>query len=338
LGAAFGASLGQGSSVVTSRDGSDISRLLRRALLSGLLASGVNVSDLEVTPIPVVRYALNKGKYSAGIYARHNPNDHRLLDIIIFDGTGLDMPTSKLKRIERNYFGEDFERASLDTIGHLDKPQRVIEDYRREFISEIEVDIIRRAGFKLVIDHGNGSSSQIFPSLFSRLGVTATELNAGLNPRKFSTSTEEKARSIVQLSAIVTSLSADLGMALNPAAEKLTVVDEKGKPIDSQLLLLLVLDLYIRTHKPKSIAVPISASMAVEEIAQEHGIGVIRVASAHRAMMEARREQSAEFIGGTRGGFIFPGFQTGADAMLALARILEMMARANTTFGELRQK
>jgi mannose-1-phosphate guanylyltransferase/phosphomannomutase len=338
LGAAFGASLGQGSSVVTSRDGSDISRLLRRALLSGLLASGVNVSDLEVTPIPVVRYALNKGKYSAGIYARHNPNDHRLLDIIIFDGTGLDMPTSKLKRIERNYFGEDFERASLDTIGHLDKPQRVIEDYRREFISEIDIDMIRKAGFKLVIDHGNGSSSQIFPSLFSRLGVTATELNAGLNPRKFSTSVEEQAQSIVQLSTIVVSLNADLGVALNPAAEKLTVVDEKGKPIDSQLLLLLVLDLYIRTHKPKSIAVPISASMAVEEIAQEHGIGVIRVASAHRAMMEARRELSAEFIGGTRGGFIFPGFQTGADAMLALAKILEMMARANTSFGELRQK
>ncbi|HUV29787.1 MAG TPA: sugar phosphate nucleotidyltransferase [Acidobacteriota bacterium] len=338
FGAAFGASLGRGAAVVTSRDASDISRLLRRSFISGLLASGVNVSDLETMPIPVVRFALTKGKYAAGMYVRHNPDDYRQLDIIIFDGSGLDMPTAKLKKIERNYFGEDFERATLDTIGHLDTPQRVIEDYRHAFLAEIDVKTIRNAAFKLVIDHSNGSSSQIFPTLFSILGVTATELNASLNPRKFSTSSAEQAQSIVQLSAIVTSLKADLGIALNPTAEKLTVVDERGKPVDSQLLLLLVTELYIRAQRPRSIAVPISASMGVEEIAGQHGVEVIRVADAHLAMMEARRQGKADFVGGTRGGFIFPGFQTGSDAILTTAKILEMMTHANTRFGELRQK
>ncbi|MGD8923231.1 MAG: sugar phosphate nucleotidyltransferase, partial [Candidatus Zixiibacteriota bacterium] len=210
LGTALGATLGQGASVVTSRDASDISRLLRRGLLSGMLAAGVNVSDLETTPIPIVRYELRKGSYTAGIYVRHNPFDYREIDFILLDGNGLDMPNSKLKKIERNYFGEDYERATLDKIGHLERPQRVLVNYRQDFMSEIDIGLIKKAGFKIVIDYSNGAASAIFPTLFSRLGIRATELNAYLDPRKFSTSPEEQSQSIVQLSAIVSSLKTDI--------------------------------------------------------------------------------------------------------------------------------
>ncbi len=338
VGAAFGAFLGQGSAVVTSRDASDTSRLLKRGLISGLLAAGVNVSDLETLPIPVVRYALQKGGHAAGIYVRHSPEDYRLIDFIFFDGSGLDMPTSKLKKVERMYFGEDFARASLDHIGHLETPQRVLENYRLDFLNEIDVDTIKKAGFKVVIDHSNGSSSQIFPTLFTELGISAVELNATLNPRKFSSSPEESAQAIVQLSSIVTSLNADIGFLLNPAAEKLTVVDEQGKPVDSQLLLLIVTDLYLKTNEVKRIAVPVGASMGVEEIAEQHGVQVIRVANDHLAMMEIRRQGNVDFVGGTRGGFVFPGFQMGADAMVAAVKTLEMMAQTKSRPGTLRKK
>jgi mannose-1-phosphate guanylyltransferase/phosphomannomutase len=336
LGAAFGAFLGNDAKVVSSRDASDISRLLRRGLISGLLAAGVNVSDLEASPIPIARYALRKGKYDAGVYVRHNPEDFRQVDFIFFDGNGLDMPTSKLKKIERNYFNEDYERAALDKIGHLDTPQRVLDDYRQEFLAEIDIEIIRKAGFKVVIDHSNGASSQVFPTLSTVLGISATELNANLNPRKFSGSQQELTQSIVQLSAIVSSLKADIGLLLNPAAEKLTVIDENGKPIDSHLLLLLVTDLYLQVHQPKRIAVPVDASMGIDELASRHGVEVVRVANDHRAMMEALNKGKVDFVGGTRGGFIFKGFQMGADAILGGVKILELLAKAKTRFGLLR--
>lgn len=338
VGSALGAFLGLGAWVVTSRDGSDISRLLRRGLISGLLANGVHVSDLETVPIPVVRYGLRKDKFDAGVYVRHNPDDYRQIDFILFDGNGLDMPTNKLKKIERQYFGEDYERAPLDRIGHLDRPLRVLDNYREEFLSAIDVDLIRQAGFKIVIDHSNGASSLIFPTLFSLLGISATELNANLNPRKFSTSQDEQAQTIVQLAAIVTSLKADIGFHLNSAAEKLTVVDELGKPVDPQLLLLIVTDLYLQVHHPKKIAVPVLASMGVEEIAKEYGVEVVRVSNDHRAMMDAHTRGGIDFVGGTKGGFIFPGFQMGADAMLGAVKILEMLAKTRTRFGQLRQR
>ena len=338
LGTALGATLGQGASVVTSRDASDISRLLRRGLLSGMLAAGVHVADLETMPMPVVRYELGNGKYAAGIYVRHNPSDYRQIDIILLDGSGLDMPNSKLKKIERNYFGEDYERATLDNIGHLERPQRVLVNYRQDFMSEIDVDLIKKAGFKIVVDHSNGASCEIFPTLFSRLGISSTELNAYLDPRKFSSSPEERSQAIVQLSAIVKSLHSDIGYLLNPAAEKLTVVDENGTPLDSQLLLLIVTELYARINRPNKVAVTVGASMGVEEIAREYGFEVVRVANSHLAMMEIHRKGEVDFVGGTRGGFLFPGFQMGSDAILASVKILEMMAKTRTRLGDLRQK
>ncbi len=338
LGAALGAFLGQSASVVTSRDASDVSRLLRRGIISGLLSTGVNVSDLETMPVPVMRYALTKGKYSAGIYVRHNPDDYRMIDIIFVDGSGMDMPTAKLKKIERNYFQEDFERAPMDRIGHLDTPQRVLDDYRDEFLAAVDGDLIRQAGLKIIADFSNGSAALIFPTLPSILGLSIVELNSNLNPRKFSTTPEENTQAIVQLSAIVKSLHADLGLIFNTAAEKLTVIDETGAPLDSQLLLLVVTDLYLRTNKPRKIAVPVGGSMGVDDIADTHGVEVVRVANDHLAMMDIRRRGEADFVGGTKGGFIFPGFQMGADAILTGVRIMEMMARTKIRLSDLRRK
>ncbi len=338
IGAAFGSFLPEKSEVITSRDASDTSRLLKRGLIAGLLAAGINVADIETLPVPIVRHCLHNGSYSAGIYIRHNPDDYRLIDMIFFDRTGVDLPTSSAKKVERMYFGEDYERATLDNIGHLENPTYPLENYRNTFLQNIDIDLIMTAGFKIAIDHSNGSSSQIFPTLFSQFGISAIELNGSLNPRKFSTSARENAQAIVQLSTIVKSLNADIGFILNPAAEKLTVIDDQGTPIDSQILLLIVTDLFLQTHKCKKIAVPVSASMGIDEIAGRHKVEVIRVAGDHYAMMSIFKETDVDFVGGTRGGFIFPGFQTGTDAMFSAVKILEMMAETKQKISELGNK
>jgi mannose-1-phosphate guanylyltransferase/phosphomannomutase len=336
LGGAFGAYLGLGKRVVTSRDASDISRLLKRSLISGFLAVGINADDLEMMPIPVVRYALRNGNYGAGVYIRHNPDNYDITEFIFFNGDGLDMPAAKLKKVERLYFGEDFRRARLDEIGHLDMPQGILEDYRRDFLNSVNPEIIREAAFKVVIDYAHGGAAMVFPTVFSQLGINLVALNAFLDPRSFSRHPDEMIQSIVQLSAIVKTLHADIGFLINPASEKLTVVDENGNFIDSQLLLLLVLDLFLRTNSARRIAVPVAASMGVEKIAARYKVEVVRVRNSHLAMMEAHQRDDIDFVGGTLGGFIFPGFQMGTDAILTSVYILEMMAREKVRLGELR--
>ncbi len=327
LGAAYGAMLGKGSTVVTSRDAGSASRMISRALICGLLSAGVNVNDLRTLPIPVVRYELKSGKEQGGIHTRRSPLDPKQTDIVFFNGGGQDLPTFKTKSVERLFFREDFRRASPEEIGQLDFPQRVIESYRQDFLKAIDSHQIRKAQFKVVIDYSHGGACEIFPSIIGSLGCEVISLNAYLDPKKLSRSDEELSRSIQQLSSIVRSVNADIGFLFDPGAEKLSVVDEEGEPIPPDLFLLMVTSLFLGSNPARKIAVPVVASMGVERIAAEYGVKVIRVRNDHLAMMHALSSLKVDFVGGTRGGFIFPGFQLGADAMFNVAKILELLSK-----------
>jgi mannose-1-phosphate guanylyltransferase/phosphomannomutase len=333
LGAAYGAMLGSGSTVVTSRDAGNTSRMINRALICGLLSAGVNVHDLRTLPIPVVRYQLKAGKERGGIHTRRSPLDPGQTDIIFFNGGGRDLPTAKTKSVERLFFREDFRRASPEETGQLDFPQRVIESYRQDFLKAIDPASIREAQFKLVIDYSNGGACEIFPSIIGSLGCEVISINAYPEAKKLSRTDEERIQSIQRLSSIVKSVGGDAGFLFDPGAEKLSVVDEDGEVIPPDLVLLIVTSLFLGSTQARKIAVPVAASMGVERIAAEYGIEVIRVRNDHLAMMDALSNLKVDFVGGTRGGFIFPGFQAGADAMFNLAKILELLSKNGNSFS-----
>jgi mannose-1-phosphate guanylyltransferase/phosphomannomutase len=338
LGAAFGAVLGKGSSVVVSRDAGRTSRMTNRALICGLLSTGVHVSDLRTLPIPLVRFELKSGREKGGIYVRISPLDKRQTDIIFFNSGGLDLPTAKSKSVERLFFREDFRRASPEETGKIIYPQRIRESYRESFLKAIHANLIRKAKFKIVVDYSNGGASEIFPAIFGALGCDVISLNAYLDPKRLFRTEAEINQSLDQLSSIVKTLKADAGFLLDAGAEKIRAVDEKGKSIDNDLLLLIVTSLFLSSHPAKKIAVPVVASMGMERIASEYGVKVIRVRNDHLAMMDAITSPGVDFVGGTKGGFIFPGFQSGADAMFDVVKILELMAKNKKKLGQVRQE
>ena len=121
---------------------------------------------------------------------------------------------------------------------------------------------------------------------------------------------------------------------INPGAEKIIAVDEKGEVLTPQRLLLKVARLYLEIAKPKKIAAPITASAGLELLADEFGAKIIWIPSDHRAMMESAAFPDIGFVGGTKGGFIFPGFQLGVDAMFVTAKILELLAITGIKLSE----
>ena len=338
LGAAFGASLGRKQRIITSRDASDATRLLKRSIMCGLMATGVDIDDLEILPTPVLRHALKNNQYSAGIYIRHNPVNYNMVDVIFFDSSGQDLPSSKSKKVERSFINEDFPRASLAETGHLEEVGRLFDFYKDDYLQTIDQKLIREAEFRIVIDYSYGSSGQFFPEITTALGVDVLGVNAYPNPSKASQHSHQFKSQVAQLSTIVTSLKSDMGVMINSAAEKMIIIDENGEKIGSQLLLLIITDLYLQTHSARRLAIPVEASMGVEKIAAKYGVEVIRVRNDHLAMMDAHMRGGVDFVGGTRGGFIFPDFQIGADAMYATVRLLEMIAKTGIKLADLRHK
>lgn len=337
LGAAYGAIVGNNQTVIVSRDGSRSSRMLTRSLIAGLISAGANVAELRTIPIPVLRYQLSLQIEAGGVYARVSPSGEQRMDIVFFDPGGYDIPVSKAKSIERLFLREDFRRASMEQTGKIEFPERVIEYYRDGFVRALDDDVIRKAKMKVVIDFGFGGSSEILPAILGALDIDLISLNAYPDPDRVHSYSLQDLKAEKQLSTIVKSLKADAGFLIGPGAEKLIAVDETGQKINNQHLLMKVLSLYLEIVKCKKIAVPVVATSAVEAIALKYNVEVERVPDNHLAMMDALHKSGADFVGGTRGGFIFPGFQIGCDAMFAVAKIIEIMAKTGKRLGKVKR-
>ncbi len=335
LGAAFGATLGKRRVVITSRDHHKASRMINRALMSGLLSVGVDVQDLGLAPIPVVRYQVAALGLAAGTHVRKSPYDPQLLDIKFFDHRGLEVAPSREKAVERLFFMEDFQRASMDETGVLSFPHAGTDRYRDGLLKTVDPEVIRRAGLRMVLDYAFGSASSIFPAILGALGVEVIALNAYLDESRISKTAEEFQRSLHQLSNIVRTLGADLGVLLDTGGEKVFLVDEKGEILPGGLALALVALLVMRTQPAGRIVVPVTASRAMERLAREHGFQLTRSRGTPRALTEAALAPDVALVGEELGGLIFPKFQPVFDAMAAVVRVLEMMARLDVRLHQL---
>jgi mannose-1-phosphate guanylyltransferase / phosphomannomutase len=337
LGGAYGSVLGSGASVTVSRDVDKVSRMINRALISGLLSAGVTVNDLQATPIPIARHRLKNGTELGGVHVRKSPFDKRLCDIIFFDRGGQDLSIAKSKSVERGFFGEDYRRANYDEVGDLNFPERTLESYADSFQNAVDSEAIRKARLRVAIDYSHGAAASIFPSLIGNFGLDIISLNAYMDSKRFTRSAEEFYDAADKLSEVVLSLGYDIGFMLDGGAERIFAVDDKGKFLEHQRLLTLVTVLFLENFpETRKIAVPITASQEIEDICRERGVTVIRTGDNHLDLMRVGiNDSDIGFVGGTKGGFIFPKFLFAVDGMFAAVKILELMSKSKIRFSEL---
>jgi mannose-1-phosphate guanylyltransferase / phosphomannomutase len=335
IGAAYGAYLGEGAYVTTSRDAHMASRMIKRAVISGLLSTGVKVGDLRTAPIPVVRYEIGQEGEAGGVHVRQSPFDPNLVDIKLLDKTGFDLSSGQERAIEQLFLREDFKRATPDRVGEIITPPRAQEYYRAGFLKAVQAAIFQDAKMKVVIDYAFSSASMILPDILGRLGIEVVSLNAYLSPQRVTKTAEDFQMALERLSHIVLTLKADAGFLIDTGAEKVFLVNEKGRRLPNELALFMIAQLVMRGRKGGRIGVPVNMSSVIDRLAQTRQISVQRLRTAPRYIMEASREKGMHFVGDGIGGFIFPEFQPCFDAMFAIVKIVELLARHKVSLAAL---
>jgi mannose-1-phosphate guanylyltransferase/phosphomannomutase len=326
LGAAYGASLPKGSTVLTARDIHKTSRMINRALISGILSSGVNVHDLQEMPISVARYAVPKLSDAGGLHTRKSPFDKQFIDIKFFDGRGLALSSSKEKGIENLFYREDFRRATMEETGELVFPHRMLEFYHQGFLDALDVAAVAAYKPKVIIDYAFSAAAPIFPWLLGKLGCEVVGLNAYMDETKLTKTPEEFQAALKQLADIVPTLRADFGVLFDAGAEKIFVVDEKGHLLaGTELLALFSLYAYLRQKGAKTV-VPVTGSQILDDLAKTHGGQVSRTRTNYYSLMEAATQPDVALVGEPDGGFIFTKFAPFMDAMMSTAKLMEFIA------------
>jgi len=335
LGAALGATLPADMYVAVNRDIHRSSRMIKRALISGLPGTGINVWDTRFVAIPVVRhYVRSREDIAAGIHVRLSPFDQRVVDIRFMDANGINLPKSTERSVERTYFREDFRRAYLDEIGVIRYATNPIQRYTDEFLNHIDVQRIRDAQFKIVVDYSHGLAADTLADILTHLQVDVIPLNARMDETKLAVLQEKFHENLVQVSKIVTALDADLGVQLDVGGEKLFVVDEKGNLLDDVTSAALMTELALYANPGRTVAAPITTPNAFATIAEWHDAELRHVPDDLHGLMRANQEGDILLAVDGMGNFVFPEFQPVIDGMMATVRLLEYLSVRQGTISQ----
>ena len=340
LGASFGGFLKRGATVVTSRDSGPVARMMKRAMMSGLLSVGVNILDMRSTPLPIARHAILGSQAAGGVHMRLSPNDPRMALIEFFDSQGCYISKNAERKIETIFFREDFRRVDADQIGQLEFASRSIEQYAEDFYRHLQADNVKSRHLKIVADFAFGRLASTYPTMLGRLGCDLIALNAYPDVNKTPKTPEQRATLMPNLGQIVQTLRAEMGVLFEADGERMTLVDENGQVIEGNALLALMCALVARSRDRARIAVPVTAPRIIETIAALHGATVVRTKTDLRSLMDACSTEPghpsrADFAGDDAGGFIFAEFQPSFDAMFAFAKLMELLTVTGLRLSEL---
>lgn len=335
LGAAIGATLPKGANVIINRDPHRSPRMIKRALIAGLPSAGINVLDIRTAPIPVARYFTRAVKAAGGIHVRLSPYDPRTVDIRIFAPGGQNLTKAKERQIESIFFREDFRRVFLDEIGRIDTNSDIADRrYSDDFVKNVNQDAIREADFNIVVDYANAPAALVLPGLLDRLGISVVALNERIDENRIPMQQEEFQRALERLEAITSAVSADLGVRMDVGGERIWLVDQHGQRLPGPTAGAAFMELLLRGEEGGAVAVPVNQPDIFEKIAQSHGVRLVRVKNDPQALMDAATEPDVKLAVSGAGDFILPKFHPAVDGMIAVAKLLELLAKHKTTLTE----
>ena len=335
LGAAFGSCLPPGAQVQVSRDQRKVCRMISRSVIAGLMSVGVQVHNLEARAIPISRLVARVLGVDGGVHVRLDPDRAGHVLIEFLDAQGINIPSTLEKKIEATLVREEFRRAALADIGDMTVPGRVTEIYREAFQQQLQVEAIRQSHAKVVVDYAYGVSGAVLPELLVEYGCEPLVLNASL--RQTPLSPEEKEHLLRQLGRVVEAVRAHLGVQVDANGERLVLVDETGTAIQGSLLTAVVMELILAGQPRGTVAVPVTASSLVDQVARYHEGRVLRTKANATALMRIAQEQPQILCAGSGElGFIFPQLHPGFDAMFTTAKILELLTVQERSLAQIR--
>jgi mannose-1-phosphate guanylyltransferase / phosphomannomutase len=334
IAAALGTALKRGARVAASRESAPACRMIKRAMITGLTSTGLDVADLRVLPAAVARHLLKTEGYEAGFHVGTSQSDPEVVQIKFFEQPGIQLSATKQKEIEKNFTRGELRRASFGDIGTISYPARVRESYAQDLLDGLDVEAIRARGFRLVVDYGFSAASYVLPLLLGPLGVEAVSAH-GFTTDRTDTGAALLREAIGQVKQLVPAVGADLGAILDRAAERLYLVDERGREVPVEQSLLLFLRLIGSNGRRGKLAFPITVTSQVDRLLEGSGLEVVRTPASLGDLTKAAAEDGVIFAGAVGGGYVFPEFLPAYDATASLCKLLELLAPVRRPLSEL---
>ena len=322
--------------VVIGRDARLSGSMIQSLVQNTLIGMGCHVVDLGLSTTPTVELAVPNEKADGGIIltASHNPKQWNALKLLNHKGEFLD--GAEGQKILDSADKEDFNYSEIDDLGTV----QVIEDYIDQHIQMVldmpvtQIEAIKSAGFKVVVDGVNSTGGIAIPNLCKALGVEVVELYCDPTGH-FPHNPEPLKEHLGDLCKAVVTHNADFGITVDPDVDRLAFVDEKGEMFGEEYTLVACAD-YILGHKKGNTVSNLSSSRALRDVTVKHGGEYFAAAVGEVNVVQKMKDKNAVIGGEGNGGIIYPDSHYGRDALVGVAMFLSLLTEKKIKVSELR--
>ena len=326
---------GRKCKVVVGRDARLSGTMLRNTVCGTLLACGVDVVDAGLASTPTTEMAVILEKADGGIIltASHNPRQWNALKLLNSKGEFLTAEDgAKLLEYAEK---EDFTFVDVDHLGKLEE-----KDFTFAHIDAVladplvDIEAIKKAGFKAVLDAINSVGGTTMPILLEKLGVECIKLNCEPTG-DFAHNPEPLPANLTGLSEAVVNSGADMGISVDPDVDRLAFFCQDGTPFGEEYTLVSVAS-YVLEKKAGPTVSNLSSTRALRDVTEAAGQKYYPAAVGEVNVTTKMHEVGAVIGGEGNGGVIYPALHHGRDAYMGVALFLSNLAHKKLKMTELR--
>jgi len=309
--------------------------MLKNAIAAGLIAAGCDVVDVGLVPTPTLQYTVKEKDFDSGVIitASHNPPNFNGIKGVASDGTEFTKDVED--EIERIYFSKSYKLADWKNVGKFSTWDGSIDLYIEGILKNVDVELIKKKNYHVVLDCGNGAGSLVAPILLKKLGCRITELYCEPDGTFPGHNSEPLPENLTDLVSKVPEVKADLGAAQDGDADRAIFVDEKGVYIWGDKTLALGAKYATKKNNGGIAVTPVTTSSCFDDVVLENNGEVIHTMVGSPVVARVMIEKKSVFGGEENGGLIFPELQYCRDSAMSIAKIMEIMAKEDKTLSEL---
>lgn len=336
LGQAVGTYLEAGQTLAIGTDARSSRDMLSSAFIAGVLSTGVHVQELGILPSPGIQLWVRDENLDFGaiVTASHNPPPDNGIKLIAPDGT----ETSKTEEnaIEALFEAGEFRRVDWTDVGERTRTEQAREHYLQAVLDQVDVDLIRKSNLRVVLDPGGGAGCATAPELMERLGVETVRISCDFDPA-FSDRPSEptEAHAAAAIEAVVEH-QADMGILQDGDADRAIFIDEQGQYVWGDQSLALAAYYELTRYEPGSkVCTAVSSSSCVQDVVDMQGGELIWTVVGSPIVARDMIRCGAVFGGEDNGGLMFTRHQICRDGLMAMAFMLELVAKTGKPLSEL---
>jgi phosphomannomutase len=322
--------------IVIGRDARLSGDIINRLVVSTLLSLGIDVIDLGLSTTPTVELAVAMKKADGGIIltASHNPKEWNALKLLNELGEFIN-----LKEGEEILFiaeNDDYTFASVDDLGKYTSDNYFIQKHVDAVLDLklVDVDAIKNANFKVVVDAVNSTGGIAVPALLDALGVEYVKLFCDPTGH-FPHNPEPLPEHLTEISKKVVGENAHFGIVVDPDVDRLALVNEDGTFFGEEYTLVAVAD-YVLAHTKGNTVSNLSSSRALRDVTNKYGGTYFASEVGEVNVVNEMKDKEAVIGGEGNGGIIYPDSHYGRDSLVGIALFLSHLAHKKISCSDLR--